>query len=173
MKRIILVSILAVAVLVAFVPISNAEMAKEGSTSGKITWIVHLKFLPMGEERAQVNYKGYGVSLSDTGEGLLHMASAYVLGGLQSIKGKYENDSGLIVYTRPDGDKIFVTYECSGVSGKVGKGTITYVGGTGKFVGIQGSGKFTRYMLQPIKKGKIGASLAVSKSQWKIVEPKK
>ncbi len=124
MKRIILVSILAVAVLVAFVPISNAEMAKEGSTSGKTTWIVHLKFLPMGIERAQINYKGYGVSLSDTGEGLLDKASAYVLGGLHAVKGKYEDDSGLIVYTRPDGDQIFATYKCSGMTGKVGKGTV-------------------------------------------------
>jgi hypothetical protein len=173
MRRIVLVSILALAVVVTFVPISNAEMAKEGSTSGKITWIVHYKFLPMGKERVQINYEGYGVALSDTGEGLLHNASGYVVGSAHSFKGRYEDDSGMVVFTRPDGDQIFITYKCAGEAGKVGRGTTAFVGGTGKFVGIQGNGEFTRYTLQPIKKVAIGASLNVSKSQWKIVEPKK
>jgi hypothetical protein len=173
MKRIILVSILALAVLVAFVPISNAEMAKEGTTSGKITWIAHFTMLPTGKERVQINYEAYGVALSDTGEGLLHNASGYVVGSTHSFKGHYEDDSGSGIFTRPDGDKIFFTYKAAGISGKVGKGSTTYVGGTGKFAGIQGSGEFTRYMLQPIKKGAIGASLNISKSHWKIVEPKK
>ena len=52
------------------------------------------------------------------------------------------------------------------------KGTFTYVGGTGKVSGIQGGGEFTRYTLQPPAKGKF-ASFSVSKSKWKIVEPKK
>jgi len=172
MKKIILVSALAFAFLVAYVPISMTQMAKEGSVSGKTTWIVHFKGLPIGEERVQVNYEGYGVSLSDTEEGLLHNASGYVVGSLLSVKGNYENDSGLITFTRPDGDKVFMSYTASGQSGKVGRGIIKYVGGTGKFKGLTGSGEFTRYMLQPIKKGVIGASLSVSKSQWKIVEPK-
>ena len=173
MKRIILVSILALAVLVTFVPISNAEMAKEGTTSGKITWIVHYKLLPMGKERVQINYEGYGVALSDTGEGLLHNASCYTVGSAHSFKGHYEDDSSMVVCTRPDGDKIFITYKAAGQSGKVGLGSSTYVGGTGKFAGIQGSGEFTRYTLQPIKKGAISASLNIAKSHWKIVEPKK
>jgi hypothetical protein len=169
----LLVSILALALLVTFVPISNGEMAKEGSTSGKITWIIHFTFLPMGQERVQINYEGYGVALSDTGEGLLNNASAYVVGSTHSFKGRYEDDSGMVVFTRPDGDKIFATYKASGLAGKTGKGTTTYVGGTGKFAGIQGSGEFTRYMLQPIKKGAVGASLNITKGTWKIVEPKK
>ena len=172
MRRIILVSALAVTVLVAFVPISNAEMAKEGLLSGKTTYSVHYTMLPMGEERAQVNYEGYGVSESQTGEGLLHNASVHVVGGLQAIKGAYENDSGLVCYTRPDGDQIFTTYKCAGQVGKTGKGTFTIVGGTGKFVGVQGEGEFTRIMLRPAAKG-VGASYAISKGSWKIVEPKK
>ena len=172
MRKIVLVSTLALAILVAFVPISNAEMAKEGSASGPTYWITKYTILPMGKETVQINYEGWGVSQSPTGEGILHNASCHVVGGLLAVKGVYENDSGMASFTRPDGDQVFITYKCSGVAGKTGKGTFTYVGGTGKFVGIQGSGEFTRYTLRPPADG-FGASFTDSKSSWKIVETKK
>jgi len=172
MRKIIVSSILAAAILVAFIPLVNAEMAKEGSTSGKTYWVTKYTILPMGKGLAQINYEGWGVAVSDAGEGLLHNASSHVVGGLLAIKGVYKNDSGLVSLTRPDGDKIFLKYDTSGVAGKSGKGTFTYVGGTGKFVGIQGSGEFTRHMLRPPDKG-FGSSISVTKSNWKIVEPKK
>ena len=56
MKRIIVTSILTLALSVAFGAVGNAESAKEGTTSGKITWIVHFKILPMAKERAQINW---------------------------------------------------------------------------------------------------------------------
>jgi len=167
MKKIILTSLLALAVLIAFAPFSNAEMAKEGSTSGKTYWITKYTVLPMGKGVVQINYEGWGITRSDTGKGLLHNASSHVVGGLLAVKGVYKNDSGLCSFTRPDGDQVFTTYKASGVAGKTGKGTLTYVGGTGKFVGIQGSGEFTRYHLGPPAKG-FGASFIVGKSNWKI-----
>jgi hypothetical protein len=172
MRKTILTSVLVLVLLITFVPFSNAQMAKEGSTSGRSTWITNFTLLPMGQERVQISYEGYGVSLSDTREGILHNASAYVVGSAHSFKGRYEDDSGFVRYTRPDGDQIFMTYKCAGEAGKTGKGTYTFVGGTGKFVGLQGSGEFTRFMLRPPKKG-VGASLNISKGSWKIVEPKK
>ena len=65
MRRMLLVSILALAVLVAFVPISKAEMAKEGTTSGKITWIVHYKVLPMGKGKIPEVIGGLAGGLDD------------------------------------------------------------------------------------------------------------
>jgi len=172
MKKLCLTFLLVLAVSVAFVPFSSAEMAKEGSGSGTTHWVTKFNALPMGKGLVQINYEGWSVSKSDTGEGLLHNASGHVVGGLLAVEGAYKNDSGLVSFTRPDGDQIFLTYKTSGVLGKTGKGTITYVGGTGKFVGIQGSGEFTRYILRPPAKG-FGASFSVDKSNWKIVEPKK
>jgi hypothetical protein len=172
MRKIIMTLILTIVLSVGSASVCAEEIAKEGSSSGKTTWTTHYTLLPMGKARVQINYEGYGVSQSATGEGLLHNASGHVLGGLIAVKGVYKNDSGLICFTRPDGDKIFMTYKCAGQAGKSGKGTLTYVGGTGKFIGIQGSGEFTRYMLRPPAKG-AGASFSVSKSNWKIVEPKK
>jgi hypothetical protein len=172
MRKIIVASIMAIAVLMPFAPFVNAEMAKEGSTSDTSSWITHYTILAMGKGRVQINYEGYGINLSDTGEGILHNASAYVVGSLHVVKGRYEDDSGFIRYTRPDGDNIFMTYKCAGMAGKTGKGTFTFVGGTGKFVGIQGGGEFTRLTLRPPAKG-VGASFNTSKSNWKIVEAKK
>ena len=167
MKKIIVASVLALAVLIAFAPFSNAEMAKEGSGSGIHYVITKYTVLPMGKGVVQINYEGWGITRSDTGKGLVHNASVHVVGGLLAVKGVYKNDSGMISFTRPDGDQVFTTYKASGVAGKTGKGTFTYVGGTGKFVGIQGSGEFTRHSLRPPTKG-FGASLNVSKHNWKI-----
>jgi hypothetical protein len=125
----------------------------------------------MGEERVQMNYVAYGVSVSDTGKGIFHNASGHVVEGLLAVKGIYENDSGFVSFTRPDGDKVFYTYKASGALGKSAKGTFTFVGGTGKFVGIQGSGEFTRHSLRPPAKG-VFASFSVSKFNWKLPEVK-
>ncbi len=152
-------------------PVVGEEMAREGSSSSRIYWTGTFDVLPMGKERVQMNYEGYSVQVSDTEKGLLHHATGHVVGGLLAVKGVYENDSGLISYTRPDGDQIFVTYKCSGTMGKSAKGTITLVGGTGKFIGITGTGEFTRNSLRAPAKG-VFASFAVSKSSWKLPEKK-
>ena len=150
-----------------------AEMAKEGTGSARSYYTGTFQMLPIGKVRVQMNYEGFGISVSDTGQGLFHNASQHVLGGLQIVKGAIE-DSGSIVFTLTNGDKVFMTYKSSGKVGKptIYKGTFTYVGGTGKVSGIQGGGEFTRYSLQPPDKGKF-ASFSVAKSHWKIVEPKK
>lgn len=149
-------------------PVVGEEIAKEGSASGKTYWTGSFDVLPMGEERVQMNYVGHGVSVSDNGKGIFHNASGHVVGGLHAVKGAYE-DSGFCTFTRPDGDKVFFTYKTSGTLGKSAKGTFTYVGGTGKFVGIQGGGEFTRYSLRPPSKG-FFASFSVSKTNWKLPE---
>lgn len=163
--------ILTLLLLVVAGPVVAEEMAREGSGSSRIYWTGTFDVLPMGKERVQMNYEGYSVYVSDTEKGLLHHATGHVVGGLLAVKGVYENDSGLISYTRPDGDQIFLTYKCSGTMGKSAKGTIILVGGTGKFIGITGTGEFTRHSLRAPAKG-VFASFAVSKSSWKLPEKK-
>lgn len=147
------------------------EMAREGSISFRSSWITSVTALPMGKELLQLNYEGYGVTASDDEKGLLHNASAHVVGGLLIQKGIYENDSGLVCYTRPDGDQIFLTYKTSGTMGKGAKGSGTFVGGTGKFEGITGTLEFARYQLRPPSK-EAGASFSLGKGTWKLPEKK-
>jgi len=139
-------------------PIAGEEMAREGSSSGKTYWTGTFDVLPMGKERVQMNYVGYSVVISDTKKDFTHLASGHVVGGLLAVKGVYKNDSGMMSFTRPDGDRIFATYKCSGTLGKNAKGTYTIVGGTGKFVGITGTGEFTRHSLRPPPKEFLQAS---------------
>jgi len=173
MKKIFMVSFLVLVLSVIAAPVCGEEVAKEGTGSGRGYYNGTLQMLPMGKTHVQINYEGFGVLVSDTGEGLFHNASQHVLGGQQIVKGAIE-DSGSIISTLTSGDKVFMTYKATGKVGKpiIYKGTFTYVGGTGKVSGIQGAGEFTRYSLQPPAKGKF-ASFSVSKSHWKIVEPKK
>ena len=146
-------------------------MPREGSISSRANWTGTFDILPMGKELVQMNYNGYGIAVSDTGKGLLHNATAHVVGGLLGVKGVYENDSGLICYTRTDGDQVFLTYKCSGTMGKSAKGIATIVGGTGKFEGITGTIEFTRHSLRAPTKGAFG-SFSISKGTWKLPEKK-
>jgi hypothetical protein len=172
MKRIIVISLLAFAFTLVLTPISNAQMAKEGGGQNKLFYSLHFNMLPMGEDIVQVNYEGYGVSHNEIGESTFNNASIHFLGSFLATKGAYENDSGLMCFTRPDGDQIFATYKSAGQVGKEAKGTYTLVGGTGKFVGVQGKGEYVNVTLRPITK-EVGAGLTVSEGSWKIVEPTK
>ena len=72
-----------------------AEMAKEGTGSARSYYTGTFQMLPIGKVRVQMNYEGFGISVSDTGQGLFHNASQHVLGGLQIVKGAIE-DSGCL-----------------------------------------------------------------------------
>ena len=145
----------------------SEEMAKEGPYKSKNYVTGTAKALPMGEERLQLTYEGSGIYMSDTEGGFLNNASVHVLGAVHAVKGTFEEDSGSMVLTVPDGDKAFVTYKGSGNLGKDAKGTYTYVGGTGKYTGITGGGEFTRSHLQPASKGGWSA-ITLFKGNWKL-----
>jgi len=152
MKRtgLILFSILAVLGSFSF---AHGQIPKEGAQSYLIGYSTTYKIVAMGQERFQMAYEVLGVIISDTSECILQNASLRCVGSFHAIKGAYDDDSGFCVCTRPDGDQIFTSYKSSGKLGAIGKGTVTYVGGTGKFTGIQGGGEFTRMTVRPAAEG--------------------
>jgi hypothetical protein len=161
--------ILALLLLVTAGPVIGAEMAKEGSGEGRNVYTGTFKVIPMANERVQMNYEVFGlVADSDSGSPL-HNATFHCLGALHAVKGLYDNDFGFCSYTRPDGDMVYLTYEATGMlGGKGGKGTVTLVGGTGKYAGIQGSGEFDRLPgFRPAAKGTF-QGINKSKLNWKI-----
>lgn len=166
MKKALTIIILTLFFLVTAGTVFAEEMAKEGSSTGKNYISGTFKVLPMGEERLQMNYEGAGVIVDDTGKGFSQNAAIYVLGALHAVKGTTE-EAGFMVITPTDGDKVYATYKASGTLGKTAKGTWTYVGGTGKYVGIEGSGEFTRYSLQYAKKG-VFTSMSLTKGNYKL-----
>ena len=88
------------------------------------------------------------------------------MGTLHAVKGAFE-ETGFMVITPTDGDKIYATYKGSGILGKPVKGTWTYVGGTGKYTGMGGSGEFTRYPLQEAAEG-VWTSMSVVNGNYKL-----
>lgn len=172
MKRIILASILVIAFLLAFVPISKAEMAKEGSLSGTVTYAGSHKVIPLDKERFVLTYENFGVRVSDNKESPLHGMSTHNVGVMY-----FENGvgrlKGYIFNIDKDGDKVIIelTEEASqlGPNPTSGKGKI--IGGTGKFKGIQGSMEYTRKNMKPAAEGTHQA-ISRATGTWKIVEPK-
>lgn len=140
MKKAIVASISVLVVSLGLCLLANAEMAKEGTGSGTLTWSGTMKILPMGTERLEMHYDVTG---SYAGEGPLNESSFHCLGALHAIKDVYENESGFCVFTTPIGDKAFATRKSSGKLGAPAKGTFEFVGGSGKLNGIEGKGTFT------------------------------
>jgi hypothetical protein len=155
MKKTVLVLILGIVLLAVFGTEAQAQIPKEGPQSFTHAYSVTFKVLPMGQERVQMTYEVMGVTIGDTDKDLGHNSSLRCLGALHAVKGEYNDDSGFCVNTRPDGDQIFATYKAAGKLGGIAKGTYTVVGGTGKLVGIQGSGEFTRIDVRPAAEGTI------------------
>ena len=166
-------SILAVVFLVASVPLSNAEMAKEGTFSGTVTYAGSHKMIPLDKHRAIVVYENMGVRVSDSGEGPFHGSSTRNVGVIY-----YENGvgrlRGYIISIDKDGDKVLMelTEEASQMAPKPTSGTGEIVGGTGKFKGITGNMKYVRRYLRSIADGTHQA-ISKSKGTYKIVESKK
>jgi hypothetical protein len=168
MRKILIFSFVLISCLASGLATAE-EMAKEGTESYIMSYSGPVKILTMGKERVQMNYEGLGIYI---GEGLLTNSTFRFMGALQIVKGAYDNDFGLLVFTTPEGHKAFAIYEAAGRIGAGGKGSYKYVGGTGKLAGLQGGGEFTRISLRPSAEETIQGYNKVN-GHWKLPEPKK
>jgi hypothetical protein len=159
-------SLLALVFLFSFLATPNAEMAKEGTESTIDYYHGTHQALAMEEESVQVNWEVWGVIVSDTVEGLFHNLSFHCLGGLYAVKGVFK-ETGLCEYTRPNGDKIYMTFKADGEFGKPSKGSVTIIGGTGEVKNITGSGEYESNQLRSSAKGTF-QGYANTKWHWKI-----
>mgnify|MGYP001271587368 CR=1 FL=1 len=154
MSKTAIILTLGLILLIAFESDAQVQIAKEGTLSYTISFSGTFKDIAMGQERLVRTYELLGVTISDTGDGPLHNSSVRCVGAANVLKGNLEDDSGLCVFNRPDGDQIFAAYKTA--TGKIGvaaKGTSTFVGGTGKMIGIDGSNEWTRVLLRPAAEG--------------------
>lgn len=152
---------------ITFGSVAQAEMAKEGSGEYRSAKTTTFDVLSMEKERLQMNYEQIGVVVIAPENSPLYNASFRFLGTLHAIKGKYTGP-GFIVWTNTNGDKIYATCEVEGVLRGASKGVITFVGGTGGCVGIEGIMKINGLPgIKPSKKG-IGFGISVGEFNWKI-----
>jgi len=167
MKKTVLVLILSIVLLTVFGTEAKAQIPKEGTTSFTCAYSGGVKILAMGQERLQMTYEFMGATIGDTPEDFTHNASFRCIGSFHAVKGEYNDSSAFCVATRPDGDQIFSIYKTAGKLGRGYKGTYTVVGGTGKLVGIQGSGVITGFDTQPAAEGTFQA-YARQKGNYKL-----
>ena len=166
--KIIIISVLTFVLSVAFGNVAGAEMAKEGEGTYKSGMSWTFKALAMEKERLQMTFDVTGVVVETPADSPLHNASFHALGALHAVKGVYE-ERGFLRWTNPDGDKIFATYEATGKLGGIErKITFTFVGGTGKCVGIEGGGELTGVSGLRHATKEVRQSASVGRFHWKI-----
>ncbi len=129
-----------------------APIPNEGNTAETQIMSGPFKLVPLGKDRAYMTYEVTGVRISEAAD-LFHNASVRCIGALTIVTGAFDDEAGVCVLTRPDGDQAFTSYKGAGKSGAEAKGTWKFTGGTGKLAGIEGSGEFTRYGVRPAVDG--------------------
>ncbi|MCK4788476.1 MAG: hypothetical protein KAV87_32345 [Desulfobacteraceae bacterium] len=169
MRKIIVASVLTFIFLVAFGPLADAQMAKQGTFSGTAVYSGTYKVMPLEKDTYVVTFEHTGVLTSDTGKGPLHNMSVHCVGFHYYEKGIAKKSMGYEVYTDPDGDKVLTEFTDLEYhrTAKVKKGTVKFLGGTGKFAGIEGTFEYTRYTVRPAVKGTY-QGISKLKGSWKL-----
>ena len=170
MKKTLTMLTLALFLLASTGFVLGAEPAKEGSDTASVGFIATSQVLAQGKEYLQINYDAQGVVSSENKASPLNMSSVQCVGSIKAIKGEYK-ETGLCTWTCPNGDQIYGSYEGTGKLGQSAKGSTTFVGGTGKCVGITGGGEWTRTNLRGPAKG-VDASFTKFTYNWKIPSDK-
>ncbi len=172
MKRIIIALTLVLGSLVAFVPISISEMAKEGTDFSTYHYGCTRTRAPIDENRVVVTYESHGVMISDSGGGPFHNMSTHNLGViyLEKEAGKLE---GYVISTDRDGDKTVVEIREGRILPSPNPSSVTgnFIGGTGKFEGIKGTLEYKQWYVRPAAE-KIDQAFTKIKISWKLPETK-
>jgi hypothetical protein len=149
MKTSIWILVLSLVLLITWGLDAQAQEVTESSTS---SFSSTGKVVPLGEDRLFLSYEAIGLNVNDTGKGLFHNSTLRVLGAMAMENGVYKDERGAGVWNLQDGDQVFFKFTFAGVTKPGGtgfaKGTVTFIGGTGKCAGIQGSFEVTRFVVR-------------------------
>ena len=150
-----------------FSSLSIAEMAKEGKAEYHAGSSGSFSTLAMEKERIQINYESFGVVIDAPENCPLHKATFRAMGSDHVFRGSSKG-SGFLVWTRPNGDKIYATTEKTGKLRDSCNGIATFVGGTGSAKGITGDVEFsTTAGIHPSAEGTF-QNILTAKIHWKI-----
>lgn len=161
------VFVLFMALEVLFFGRAWAETAKEGESNYKAAMSWTFRTIPMEGMQLEMQFDVYGVVVDAAENSPLYNATFYALGQLHAVNGTY-TEAGFLRYTRPDGDKVFATYEAKGRLGGKREIKYTFVGGSGKCEGISGGGDFSGVPGLKSPNEGVGMSITVGKFNWKI-----
>ena len=144
--------LLLVLIVTPTVAFAQSPLPKEGNGALTSYFAGTSKILPMGKDGVRITYEVLGIATNNAGQGFAHNASVRCHGGLDVVKGAWDNEQGSCVLADRDGDQVFYRFMGSG-SGAEAKLTGSYVGGTGKYEGITGHYESVRTALRPTVTG--------------------
>jgi hypothetical protein len=132
--------------------VGNALAGKEATETFTTGVYSTSKVITLGQDYIYGAGEGFGIIVGDTGKEMVHGASVHPVYLFQVEKGFY-SQTGAVVWTLLNGDKIFLKFIDSAKPGETPKGTLTVLGGTGKCAGIEGSAEYTTHPSVPSVEG--------------------
>ena len=121
----------------------DTAAAQQLPKSGTISWHTGWKDTGSAIEAADKRMQGQGivtgVTFNDKGAGPLHLGPASCSYTFFAVEGTGKN-KGFCTFSDADGDRIFTDFTGGFAPDGQGNGVNEIMGGTGKYVGIQGSG---------------------------------
>ena len=154
---------------ILFTTSAYAEMAKEGSGDYQMGKSGTTQIIKLGEGKVQVNWDEIGSIVSAPENSPFEFASYRLIGTSHVIGTTYQGNGGG-VFTRPNGDQIFVVVNVDGdySENKPTGGTLKIIGGTGECAGIEGIFEIGRRpTVKPSMEG-IYQGVGFGKVSWKI-----
>jgi len=143
-KRFSMLAALAIAGMVA-VPASQAADAlpKQGSYSVTFPWHFKGQSHQVSEKENFGMGVAWGPSMNEARRGFIDNASVLSLYTVKFSKDGPARNSGHLIVTDADGHKAYASWEGGwAVGAEWEEGTMTWTGGTGKYQGITGQGKW-------------------------------
>jgi len=147
--------------------VGNAVAGEYVTERVTASWYGTSKVIAFGNDYIYAAFEGFGVWAGDTGKEMLHGAATHNVAEWQFEKGSY-SETGGVVWTLLNGDKICLKYISTAKPGEAPKGTITAVGGTGKCAAIEGSGEYTVHPSTPSVEGAVFQGLVKMKFHYKL-----
>jgi hypothetical protein len=135
-----------------------ADMPKEFPFTVTYTNSGTFKVLQQGNASAR-SFDHTLIATNDAGKGFLHNVTAYCVGMSYHDQDQPPKGGGACTFTDADGDQLFERYTLTKPTG----GEIRFIGGTGKYAGIQCQGEWER----------IAQPKAASEGTWQNIGKKR
>ena len=142
-------------------PASAADPPKGGTYSAHFGWIFNGLTQALGVDRTVYAGMVSGVIFNDAGKGFLHKARVD-RSLMNDVNKGHANAKGTGVVTDAKGDKASLGWKCAGVMPAC-PGDELWVGGTGKYAGLNGVSKFQGNFI-----GTTGAGWSDWKGEYKL-----
>ncbi len=150
MKKIQWVILLSLVLAIAWGGESFAQSKKEMTFSGTHYFASTPKVFQLEPGRIVMQSEMLGLRVNDSGDGPFHGASVHIV--MVSYRSKeYNGTRGYETWTDKDGDKVI--WELLDTPAGVSKSSARLLGGTGKYVGWQGSVEYTLTFPKPFPEG--------------------